>query len=88
MAAVLHDEFLEGRESLVVAGDAWRGTDHDQHALAWIYEVASRMGPELAPSFLIGGSVAGELWHKSFMVRSGSRPFILEGDQYDTAFFE
>ena len=31
MAAMLHDEFLVGRESLVVAGDAWQDDD-DEHA--------------------------------------------------------
>ena len=54
MAAVLHDEFLPGRESLVVAGTHGKTTTTSM--LAWIYEVASRDAmPELAPSFLIGG---------------------------------
>src|SRR5436853_7909080 len=53
MAAVLHDEFLPGRESLVVAGTHGKTTTTSM--LAWIYEVASRREPALAPSFLIGG---------------------------------
>ena len=53
MAAVLHDEFLPGRESLVVAGTHGKTTTTSM--LAWIYEVASRTRPEFAPSFLIGG---------------------------------
>jgi UDP-N-acetylmuramate: L-alanyl-gamma-D-glutamyl-meso-diaminopimelate ligase len=99
MAAVLHDEFLRGRESLVVAGTHGKTTTTSM--LAWIYEVASRGGAtrgqnieraraEFAPSFLIGG--VAENFGTSFMVRrmvEGVRqPFILEGDEYDTAFFD
>jgi UDP-N-acetylmuramate: L-alanyl-gamma-D-glutamyl-meso-diaminopimelate ligase len=88
MAAVLHDEFLAGRESLVVAGTHGKTTTTSM--LAWIYEVASRTRPELAPSFLIGG--VAENFGTSFMVRpeiAGVRqPFLLEGDEYDTAFFD
>ncbi len=88
MAAVLHDEFLAGRESLVVAGTHGKTTTTSM--LAWIYEVASRTQPELAPSFLIGG--VAENFGSSFMVRpevEGVRqPFLLEGDEYDTAFFD
>ncbi len=88
MAAVLHDEFLAGRESLVVAGTHGKTTTTSM--LAWIYEVVSRTRPELAPSFLIGG--VAENFGTSFMVRpeiDGVRqPFLLEGDEYDTAFFD
>src|SRR5277367_285397 len=84
MAAVLHDEFLPGRESLVVAGTHGKTTTTSM--LAWIYEVASRTRPELAPSFLIGG--VAENFGTSFMVRPGTRPFLIEGDEYDTAFFD
>ncbi|MCU1222218.1 MAG: UDP-N-acetylmuramate [Edaphobacter sp.] len=83
MASILHDEFLPGRESLVVAGTHGKTTTTSM--LAWIYEVASRRNPELAPSFLIGG--VAENFGTSFMVRS-TRPFLLEGDEYDTAFFD
>jgi UDP-N-acetylmuramate: L-alanyl-gamma-D-glutamyl-meso-diaminopimelate ligase len=100
MAAVLHDEFLPGRESLVVAGTHGKTTTTSM--LAWIYETASRGGyappgeaasqtqPKFAPSFLIGG--VAENFGASFMVRplvDGIRqPFLLEGDEYDTAFFD
>ena len=83
MAAMLHDEFLVGREPLVVAGTHGKTTTTSM--LAWIYEVASRKTPELAPSFLIGG--VAENFGTSFMVRR-TKPFILEGDEYDTAFFD
>ena len=78
MAAILHDEFLVGRESLVVAGTHGKTTTTSM--LAWIYEVAG-----LRPSFLIGG--VAENFGASFKVRD-SRPFLLEGDEYDTAFFD
>ena len=84
MAALLHDEFLVGRESLVVAGTHGKTTTTSM--LAWIYEVASHTQPELAPSFLIGG--VAENFGASFMVRPETRPFLLEGDEYDTAFFD
>ena len=42
MAAMVHDEFLAGRESLVVAGTHGKTTTTSM--LAWIYEVASRTG--------------------------------------------
>jgi UDP-N-acetylmuramate: L-alanyl-gamma-D-glutamyl-meso-diaminopimelate ligase len=83
MAALIHEEFLVGRESLVVAGTHGKTTTTSM--LAWIYEVASRTQPELAPSFLIGG--VAENFGVSFKVRPTS-PFLLEGDEYDTAFFD
>jgi UDP-N-acetylmuramate: L-alanyl-gamma-D-glutamyl-meso-diaminopimelate ligase len=89
MAALLHDEFLAGRESLVVAGTHGKTTTTSM--LAWIYEVAARTDKRFAPSFLIGG--VAENFGASFMVRAlpgeGVRqPFLLEGDEYDTAFFD
>ncbi len=83
MASILHDEFLLGREPLVVAGTHGKTTTTSM--LAWIYEVASREIAEFAPSFLIGG--VAENFGTSFMVRP-TRPFVLEGDEYDTAFFD
>src|SRR5580692_12973511 len=47
MAALVHEEFLKGRESLVVAGTHGKTTTTSM--LAWIYEVAGQ-----EPSFLIG----------------------------------
>ncbi len=83
MAQVIHDEFLTGRESLVVAGT--HGKTTTTSILAWIYEVASRKKPELTPSFLIGG--VAENFGTSFQLRDAG-PMILEGDEYDTAFFD
>ena len=83
MAQLLHDEFLLGRESLVVVGTHGKTTTTSM--LAWIYDVAAREDAALAPSFLIGG--VAENFGTSFRVRP-TRPFILEGDEYDTAFFD
>jgi len=81
MAALIHDEFLRGRESLVVCGTHGKTTTTSM--LAWIYETA---GAAWKPSFLIGG--VAENFGTSFRVTEGTKPFILEGDEYDTAFFD
>lgn len=83
MAALLHDEFLVGREPLVVAGTHGKTTTTSM--LAWIYQVAALDDARWDPSFLIGG--VAENFGTSFQVRP-SFPFILEGDEYDTAFFD
>ncbi|MGC1783690.1 MAG: UDP-N-acetylmuramate:L-alanyl-gamma-D-glutamyl-meso-diaminopimelate ligase [Acidobacteriaceae bacterium] len=83
LAAIIHQEFLIGRESLVVAGTHGKTTTTSM--LAWIYETAAGKYPELAPSFLIGG--IAENFGSSFALRP-TLPFILEGDEYDTAFFD
>ena len=83
MAALLHEEFLKGREALVVAGTHGKTTTTSM--LAWIYQTASRENPLLEPSFLIGG--VAENFGTSYQLRS-TRPFIIEGDEYDTAFFD
>ena len=83
LAAILHDEFIAHHESLVVAGTHGKTTTTSM--LAWIYQIAARNNPELAPSFLIGG--VAENFGTSFQLRDG-RPFIIEGDEYDTAFFD
>ena len=91
MAALIHDEFLSGRESLVVCGTHGKTTTTSM--LAWIYETASRAkgqrprdAAKWKPSFLIGG--VAENFGTSFRVVEDTRPFILEGDEYDTAFFD
>ena len=83
MAALLHEEFLAGRESLVVAGTHGKTTTTSM--LAWIYQVAAREHSALEPSFLIGG--VAENFGTSFQLRP-TRTFIVEGDEYDTAFFD
>ena len=75
---ILHDEFLVGKEVLVVAGTHGKTTTTSM--LAWIFETAG-----LQPSFLVGG--IAENFGSSFGLGQG-RHFILEGDEYDTAFFD
>jgi len=83
LAQLIHEEFLAERESLVIAGTHGKTTTTSM--LAWIYETAANRIPALAPSFLIGG--IAENFGSSFALRP-TRPFILEGDEYDTAFFD
>jgi UDP-N-acetylmuramate: L-alanyl-gamma-D-glutamyl-meso-diaminopimelate ligase len=78
MPQILHDEFLVGKEVLVVAGTHGKTTTTSM--LAWIFESAG-----LHPSFLIGG--IAENFGRSFGLGEGKH-FILEGDEYDTAFFD
>jgi len=75
---LLHDEFLVGKNVLVVAGTHGKTTTTSM--LAWIFETAG-----LQPSFLIGG--IAENFGRSFGLGEGKH-FILEGDEYDTAFFD
>jgi UDP-N-acetylmuramate: L-alanyl-gamma-D-glutamyl-meso-diaminopimelate ligase len=75
---LLHDEFLRGKEVLVVAGTHGKTTTTSM--LAWIFHTAG-----MQPSFLIGG--IAENFGSSFHVGQGKH-FILEGDEYDTAFFD
>jgi len=75
---LLHEEFLRGREVLVVAGTHGKTTTTSM--LAWIFHTAG-----MQPSFLIGG--IAENFGSSFHVGQGKH-FILEGDEYDTAFFD
>ena len=75
---LLHDEFLRGKEVLVVAGTHGKTTTTSM--LSWIFHSAG-----LDPSFLIGG--IAENFGSSFHLGQGKH-FILEGDEYDTAFFD
>ena len=75
---LLHDEFLRDKEVLVVAGTHGKTTTTSM--LSWIFHSAG-----LDPSFLIGG--IAENFGSSFHLGEGKH-FILEGDEYDTAFFD
>jgi UDP-N-acetylmuramate: L-alanyl-gamma-D-glutamyl-meso-diaminopimelate ligase len=83
MAALLREEFLRGRSPLVVAGTHGKTTTTSM--LAWIYQTAACENPALEPSFLIGG--VAENFGSSFQLRP-TQAFIVEGDEYDTAFFD
>ncbi len=75
---VLYEEFLTGHDVLAVAGTHGKTTTTSM--LSWIFHQAGR-----GPSFLIGG--VAENFGSSFALGAG-REFILEADEYDTAFFD
>ena len=75
---VLHDEFLLNRERLVVAGTHGKTTTTSM--LAWIFAAAGKR-----PSFLIGG--VAENFGSSYALQP-TEHFIIEGDEYDSAFFD
>ncbi len=77
-AVVLKEEFLRGRHVLAVAGT--HGKTTTTSILAWLLECAG-----LDPSFLIGG--VAENFGSSFRLR-GSSFFVVEADEYDTAYFD
>jgi UDP-N-acetylmuramate: L-alanyl-gamma-D-glutamyl-meso-diaminopimelate ligase len=78
MPQVIHQEFIRGHNSLVIAGTHGKTTTTSM--AAWIFEFAGRN-----PSFLVGG--IAENFGSSFAVNEGTE-FIIEGDEYDTAFFD
>ena len=75
---MLREFFLPGHDSLVVAGT--HGKTTTTALLAWIFQCAGRR-----PDFLIGG--VAENFGKSYGL-GGGREFIIEGDEYDSAFFD
>jgi UDP-N-acetylmuramate: L-alanyl-gamma-D-glutamyl-meso-diaminopimelate ligase len=79
MPQIVEDYFLPGRTSIVVAGT--HGKTTTTAMLAWIFHVAGRK-----PDFLIGG-VAPNFGDRSYGL-GGGEEFIIEGDEYDTAFFD
>jgi UDP-N-acetylmuramate: L-alanyl-gamma-D-glutamyl-meso-diaminopimelate ligase len=73
----LGENYLRGRKVLAVAGTHGKTTTSSM--LAWILEYAG-----LNPGFLIGG--VPQNFHVS--AREGSDYFVVEADEYDTAFFD
>ncbi|MGH8197364.1 MAG: UDP-N-acetylmuramate:L-alanyl-gamma-D-glutamyl-meso-diaminopimelate ligase [Steroidobacteraceae bacterium] len=74
----LAENVLRGREVVAVAGT--HGKTTTSCMLAWILEAAGR-----EPGFLIGGIPA----NFGTSARAGAgRTFVIEGDEYDTAFFD
>ena len=77
-AEVVKEEFIRGRRSLVVAGT--HGKTTTTSIAAWIMDQGG-----LDPTFLIGG--VAQNFGVSFRV-TDSDYFIIEGDEYDTAYFD
>ncbi len=78
MAETLKEFFIRGRRSTVVAGT--HGKTTTTALLAWMLQVGGRN-----PSFLVGG--VAENFSSSYQLGSGG-DFVVEGDEYDTAFFD
>ena len=74
----LKEFFLRGRHNLVVTGT--HGKTTVSSLLAWIFENAG-----LAPGYFIGG-IPVNLGQGACL--RDSKHFIVEGDEYDTAFFD
>ncbi len=77
-AATIKEEFIWGHHSLAVAGT--HGKTTTTSLLAWALESAG-----LNPSFLIGG--VAENFGTSYRLTE-SRFFVIEADEYDTAYFD
>jgi UDP-N-acetylmuramate: L-alanyl-gamma-D-glutamyl-meso-diaminopimelate ligase len=78
LAALLAEFFICGKRSLVVAGT--HGKTTTTSLLTWVFEHNG-----LNPSFLIGGIPTNLGQGARF---TDSEWFIIEGDEYDTAFFD
>ena len=77
-AEVVKEEFIRGRHSLAVAGT--HGKTTTTSIAAWVMDQG-----RLDPSFLIGG--VAQNFGSSFRV-TDSDYFIIEADEYDTAYFD
>src|SRR5204863_7904551 len=77
-AETVKEEFIRGRRSLVIAGT--HGKTTTTSLATWVLEVGG-----LDPGFLVGGVVQN--FGASFRV-TDSKHFVIEGDEYDTAFFD
>ena len=75
---MLEEVFLPGKHSIVVSGT--HGKTTTTAMLAWIFHSAGKR-----PNFLVGG--VAENFGKSYGL-GGGEEFILEGDEYETAFWD
>jgi len=78
MAETVKELFIREKNSIVVCGT--HGKTTTTAMMAWMLEQAGKN-----PSFLVGG--IAENFGRSFQVAEG-HDFVIEGDEYDTAFFD
>src|SRR2546425_1135041 len=78
MPEILEEVFLPEKHSIVVSGT--HGKTTTTAMLAWIFHAAGKN-----PNFLVGG--VAENFGKSYGLGGGGE-FILEGDEYETAFWD
>ncbi len=76
--AAFAELFLAGKHPVVIAGT--HGKTTTASLVAWLLSVGG-----LDPSFLVGGVTRN--WGSNFRL-GGGEPFVVEGDEYDTAFFD
>ncbi len=79
LAELLKQYVIQGKESIVVSGT--HGKTTTSALAAWTFESAG-----LDPNFLVGGVL--ENFGRGYQARPKSNYVILEGDEYDTAFFD
>ncbi len=78
MPEAIHELFIKGKHSIVVAGT--HGKTTTTSLLAWILESAGR-----DPSMVVGGIPLN--FNQNFKLGNGP-DFVIEGDEYNTAFFD
>ncbi|MCA9581676.1 MAG: UDP-N-acetylmuramate:L-alanyl-gamma-D-glutamyl-meso-diaminopimelate ligase [Myxococcales bacterium] len=79
LPGLLEQEVLAHRRNLVVAGT--HGKTTSTALLAWLL---SEAGAD--PGFMVGGLPRN--FDRSFAIGHDGGPFVIEGDEYDSAFFE
>ncbi len=79
LAELLKNYVIQGKESIVVSGT--HGKTTTSALAAWTFESAG-----LEPNFLVGGVL--ENFGRGYQAKPESNYVILEGDEYDTAFFD
>jgi UDP-N-acetylmuramate: L-alanyl-gamma-D-glutamyl-meso-diaminopimelate ligase len=79
LSELLKTQLLQGRTNIVISGT--HGKTTTSSLMAWTFEVGG-----LKPSFLIGG--VPENFHQGFKYEKESPFVVIEGDEYDTAFFD
>lgn len=70
--------FIKDKKSVIIAGT--HGKTTTTSLMSWVFQFCN-----LHPSFLIGGIAKN--FNQSFLEQKGQH-FIIEGDEYDTAFFD
>lgn len=82
MSAAIHDFFLTGRKVIVVAGT------HGKTTTTFLIDhiLSEAMPGKKRPGLFAGGIRADG--HPGFRIPDQSEYFVIEGDEYDTAFFD
>lgn len=79
LSELLKTQLLQGKTNIVISGT--HGKTTTSSLMAWTFEVGGKK-----PNFLIGG--VPENFHQGFKYDASSGYVVIEGDEYDTAFFD